>query len=155
MTELVAALRDEIATERRPSEREPDRLMSIEQAARALGIGRTALYSEIGAGRIRSVKVGRRRLVPSSAISEVASGASDRSDAQWVLSFSLPRPSLAALGPARRRPPAEGLESRAHRRPRVMAIEAWPSASLTVFNGTPWASIRLAALCRRSWNRTG
>jgi len=74
VTELVAALRDEIATQRRPSEREPDRLLSIEQAARALGIGRTALYSEIGAGRIRSVKVGRRRLVPSSAISEVASG---------------------------------------------------------------------------------
>jgi excisionase family DNA binding protein len=74
VAELVAALRDEIATERRPSEREPDRLMSIEQAARALGIGRTALYSEIGAGRIRSVKVGRRRLVPSSAIIEVASG---------------------------------------------------------------------------------
>ena len=74
VTELVAALRDEIATERRPSDREPDRLLSIEQAARALGIGRTALYSEIGAGRIRSVKVGRRRLVPSSAISEVASG---------------------------------------------------------------------------------
>jgi len=73
VTELVAALRDEIATERRPSEREPDRLLSIEQAARALGVGRTALYSEIGAGRIRSVKVGRRRLVPSSAISEVAS----------------------------------------------------------------------------------
>jgi excisionase family DNA binding protein len=73
VTELVAALRDEIAIERRPSDREPDRLLSIEQAARALGIGRTALYSEIGAGRIRSVKVGRRRLVPSSAISEVAS----------------------------------------------------------------------------------
>ena len=71
--ELVAALRDEIATDRRPSEREPDRLLSIEQAVQALGIGRTALYSEIGAGRIRSVKVGRRRLVPSSAVSEVAS----------------------------------------------------------------------------------
>ena len=73
LTELVAALRDEVAAERRPIEREPDRLLSIEQAARALGIGRTALYSEIGAGRLRSVKVGRRRLVPSSAISEVAS----------------------------------------------------------------------------------
>jgi excisionase family DNA binding protein len=73
LTELAAALRDEIATERRPSEREPERLLSIEQAARALGIGRTALYSEIGTGRIRSVKVGRRRLVPSSSITEVAS----------------------------------------------------------------------------------
>ena len=76
ITELVGALQDEIATEARPSEREPDRLLSIEQAALALGIGRTALYSEIGAGRIRSVKVGRRRLVPSSAISEIASGRS-------------------------------------------------------------------------------
>jgi len=74
VTELVAALRDEIATQSRPNEREPDRLLSIEQAARALGIGRTALYSEIGAGHIRSVKVGRRRLVPSSAITEVAAG---------------------------------------------------------------------------------
>jgi excisionase family DNA binding protein len=74
--ELVEALRDEVAVEPRPSEREPDRLLSIEQAARALGIGRTALYSEIAAGRIRSVKVGRRRLVPSSAISDVASGRS-------------------------------------------------------------------------------
>jgi excisionase family DNA binding protein len=72
--ELIAALRSEIAIEVRPGQREPDRLLSIEQAARALSIGRTALYSEIKAGRIRSVKVGRRRLVPSSAISEVASG---------------------------------------------------------------------------------
>jgi excisionase family DNA binding protein len=72
--ELVGALRDEIAAEARPSEREPDRLLSIDQAARAMGIGRTALYSEIAARRIRSVKVGRRRLIPSSAISEVASG---------------------------------------------------------------------------------
>ena len=71
--ELLAALREEIAAERQPSERRLDRLLSVDQAAQALGIGRTALYSEIGAGRIRSVKVGRRRLVPSSAISEVAS----------------------------------------------------------------------------------
>jgi excisionase family DNA binding protein len=72
--ELVEALRDEIAVEAPRSEREPDRLLSMQQAAKALGIGRTALYSEIGAGRIRSVKVGRRRLVPSSAITEVAAG---------------------------------------------------------------------------------
>jgi excisionase family DNA binding protein len=70
---LVQALRDEIAVEARASEREPDHLLNIEQAAQALGIGRTALYSEIAAGRIRSLKVGRRRLIPSSAISEVAS----------------------------------------------------------------------------------
>ena len=73
VTELVAALRDEIAAEHRPSGQEPDRLLTIDEAARALSIGRTALYSEIGARRIRSVKIGRRRLIPSSAVSEVAS----------------------------------------------------------------------------------
>ena len=74
--ELVEALRDEIAVEARPSEREPDRLLSIARPPGLSGIGRSALYSEISARRIRSVKVGRRRLVPSSAISEVASGRS-------------------------------------------------------------------------------
>jgi excisionase family DNA binding protein len=74
VNELVAVLRDEIASGVGAWERSPDRLLSIEQAAEALGIGRTALYSEIGAGRIRTIKVGRRRLIPSSAISEVASG---------------------------------------------------------------------------------
>jgi excisionase family DNA binding protein len=73
VAELVAALRAEIATESRPREREPDRLLSVDQAAQALGVGRTALYSEIRARRIRSVKVGRRRLIPSSAITDFAS----------------------------------------------------------------------------------
>ncbi|MGZ6315131.1 MAG: helix-turn-helix domain-containing protein [Candidatus Limnocylindrales bacterium] len=73
VNELVAVLRDEIASEVGARERAPDRLLSIEEAARALGVGRTALYSEIGAGRIRSIKLGRRRLVPSSAIRDIAS----------------------------------------------------------------------------------
>jgi excisionase family DNA binding protein len=73
VSELVAVLRDEIASEVGARERAPDRLLSIQEAAQALGVGRTALYSEIGAGRIRSIKVGRRRLVPASAIIEVAS----------------------------------------------------------------------------------
>ena len=37
---------------------------------RLLSIGRSALYGELAAGRLRSVKVGRRRLVPSGAIAE-------------------------------------------------------------------------------------
>lgn len=48
----------------------PDRLLSIEQAADALAISRTRLYREIDAGRIRTVRSGRRRLVPASAIPE-------------------------------------------------------------------------------------
>ena len=41
---------------------------SVDEAAAMLGIGRSALYAELQAGRLRSVKVGRRRLVPSGAI---------------------------------------------------------------------------------------
>lgn len=53
----------------------PDRLLSIPEAADLLGIGRSRLYDEIAAARVRSVKVGRRRLVPSSAIAEFVSEA--------------------------------------------------------------------------------
>jgi excisionase family DNA binding protein len=48
----------------------PDRLLSVAEAAALLGVGRSRLYDEIGAQRVRSVKVGRRRLVPSGAIAE-------------------------------------------------------------------------------------
>jgi len=63
---LLAALRAEAAQ----ATAGPDRLLSIEEAAQALGIGRSRLYDELAAGRLRSVKLGRRRLVPSSAIRE-------------------------------------------------------------------------------------
>lgn len=66
VAELVAALRDDLRVEAVPAG--PDRLMSIDEAADVLGIGRSCLYGEIGAGRLGSVKVGRRRLVPSGAI---------------------------------------------------------------------------------------
>ena len=59
--ELVEALRAEVAVE--PGASTPDRLMSIDEAAAALAVGRSILYSEIGAGRLRTIRVGRRRLV--------------------------------------------------------------------------------------------
>lgn len=68
IAELVAALRDEAAVGA-PVDG-PDRLLDLASAAQLLGIGRTALYAEIGAGRIRSIKVRGRRLVPASAIAE-------------------------------------------------------------------------------------
>jgi excisionase family DNA binding protein len=69
LEELAAAIRAEVAAVAAvPAPGGPERLLSVSEAATALGIGRTALYAEIQAGRCRSVKVGRRRLVPESAI---------------------------------------------------------------------------------------
>jgi excisionase family DNA binding protein len=67
LRELVDALRAELATDPNAG---PEHLLSIDEAAATLGIGRSTLYQELDAGRIRSLKVGRRRLVPSSAIAE-------------------------------------------------------------------------------------
>ncbi len=66
VAELVAALRAELA----PAPSAPERLLSVDEAAATLGLGRSLLYGEIGAGRVRSVKAGRRRLIPAGAIAD-------------------------------------------------------------------------------------
>ena len=66
--DLVAALLAAVRAEATPIFAGPDRLLSIDEAAAALGIGRTAFYQELTNGRLRSFKVGRRRLIPASAI---------------------------------------------------------------------------------------
>ena len=76
VAELVAALRDELAAER-PSDAGPGRLLGIDEAAALLGLGRSRLYNELQAGRLRSIKVGRRRLVPAAAISEFVGQAAE------------------------------------------------------------------------------
>jgi excisionase family DNA binding protein len=50
------------------------RLLAIKQAIYELGISRTALYELIEAGRLKTVKIGRRRLVPIEAIDELIAG---------------------------------------------------------------------------------
>jgi excisionase family DNA binding protein len=47
------------------------RVLRVEEAARALGIGRSLVYDLIRTGRLRSFKVGSRRLIPATAIDEV------------------------------------------------------------------------------------
>ena len=58
---IIAALDDRPAAA-------PDRLLDVDEAAAMLGLGRSRLYALIGARELRSLTVGRRRLVPSSAV---------------------------------------------------------------------------------------
>lgn len=67
LAELVAAIRDEVAAAVPAG---PDRLLSIDAAADALGVRRTRIYQELQSGRLRSLRIGRRRLIPSAAIAE-------------------------------------------------------------------------------------
>lgn len=57
------------------------RLNSVETVIERLGVGRSKVYEELGSGRLRSVKVGRRRLVSETAlidyIEQLESGGSD------------------------------------------------------------------------------
>jgi excisionase family DNA binding protein len=50
------------------------RLLAIKQVIYELGISRTALYELINAGKLKTVKIGRRRLVPIEAIEELIAG---------------------------------------------------------------------------------
>jgi excisionase family DNA binding protein len=74
LAELAAAIREEIAAAGQPG---PDRLLTVDEAAQAMGLGRSLVYDLIGATRLRSLKVGRRRLVPASAVAEFVQAQSD------------------------------------------------------------------------------
>ncbi|SHK19846.1 DNA binding domain-containing protein, excisionase family [Nocardiopsis flavescens] len=49
------------------------KLLRVEEAAALLGIGRTRAYEQIKLGRLRSVKIGTSRLVPTTALDEFVS----------------------------------------------------------------------------------
>lgn len=54
----------------------PERLNTVEEAAARLRICRAMGYRLIKSGQLRTVKIGRRRLVPDSAIVEFIAGLS-------------------------------------------------------------------------------
>ena len=54
------------------------RLLAIKQVIHELGISRTALYQLINDGKLRTVKIGRRRLVPAEAVDELVAGLADQ-----------------------------------------------------------------------------
>jgi excisionase family DNA binding protein len=66
---LAAAIVAAVAAATPAVSNEPERLWDVKSASTLLGIGRSTLYTEIAAGRLQSVKVGRRRLIASGAIS--------------------------------------------------------------------------------------
>lgn len=48
--------------------------ISVTGAAKALGLGRTSIYSLISEGRLETVKFGRRRLVKTESIRRLVDG---------------------------------------------------------------------------------
>lgn len=54
------------------------RLLSVLEAACELGISRSLVYELLAAGSLRSVKIGRRRLIPREAIEECITGLSSK-----------------------------------------------------------------------------
>jgi excisionase family DNA binding protein len=59
---------------------EVDKIMSlptctVEQAAMVLGIGRTQAYRAVHSGELRSVRIGKRVLVPVAALRDLLAGA--------------------------------------------------------------------------------
>ncbi|WP_405740424.1 helix-turn-helix domain-containing protein [Streptomyces sp. NBC_01525] len=57
------------------------RLYKVEDAARLCGLGRSMAYEEIRLGRLRTVRVGRRRLIPLQYIDEYVALLMQESDA--------------------------------------------------------------------------
>lgn len=72
LTELMSEVRQAEAPQP-PARQLPQRvLLTIEEAAEQLGIGRTLMYKLIGNGEIDSIRIGRLRRVPTAAIQDYA-----------------------------------------------------------------------------------
>ncbi len=72
LDELVRAIvREELAAAEAKAAGAPPRLLDVDAARAALGgISRPTIYALIQSGKLRTIKVSRRRFVPESAIAE-------------------------------------------------------------------------------------
>jgi len=62
------------------------RTLTVEEAAAQLGIGRTVCFGLVASGALRSLKVGRRRLIPAEAVDEfLESGRAENQPVQQIL----------------------------------------------------------------------
>jgi excisionase family DNA binding protein len=59
---------------------QPEHLLSIKEAASLLNIARATVYLHIQQGDLRSLKLGRRRLIPASAVTDFIAC---MKDVQW------------------------------------------------------------------------
>jgi len=57
-----------------PADPIPATLLTVEQAAEALAVGRSTLYQLLQAGQLRSVKIGRCRRIPRQSLDEFVRG---------------------------------------------------------------------------------
>jgi excisionase family DNA binding protein len=76
VAELVEALAEVARVEAASVPAAPDRLLSVAEACQATSLGRTAIYELIAAGKLRSITIGRRRLIPASEVGRIAGLAS-------------------------------------------------------------------------------
>ncbi|MGD0247850.1 MAG: helix-turn-helix domain-containing protein [Candidatus Limnocylindrales bacterium] len=88
---IVAAVQAEAAT----TADTPDRLLSVDEAAAALGVARSTTYHEIQAGRLHSLKIGKRRMISTTTLRDYieAAGSAAR---PAVTRSPVPSPEVAA-----------------------------------------------------------
>lgn len=68
MAALIAALR---AAQTPAPEPVPQQMLTVKEAAKCLRCSESLIYTQMQDGRLRGVKVGRRRLIPMSEIRRV------------------------------------------------------------------------------------
>jgi excisionase family DNA binding protein len=59
---------------RRADVHQPPRLVSVEEAARLLGIGRTLAWGMVYRGQLKTIRLGKRVLVPQAEVDRIAAG---------------------------------------------------------------------------------
>jgi excisionase family DNA binding protein len=83
---------DQLLADRKPGRATAREMLSVEEAAGALNLGRTKVYGLVRRGELFSIKEGGRRLVPRSAIQAFIFARMERAEAE----APTPRPIIVA-----------------------------------------------------------
>jgi excisionase family DNA binding protein len=68
LAEALAALLAAAAAKPTPPPARPETVLSIEEVAERLKVSKSLIYKAIADGQMRSIKIGKRRLVPASEV---------------------------------------------------------------------------------------